>query len=182
MIILKKIYVVRHCEAIGQAPEAPLTEKGTQQAIQLADFLMDKNVEQILASPYERAIQTIQPLANSIQHKVDTDERLIERVLCSEPIPDWFERLRDTYEDFDLKFSGGESSREAMSRIVEVVEEVFASSAKTTVLVTHGGLMSLLLHHIEKNFGFEGWQSLRNPDVYLLARDFKKTTYERIWK
>lgn len=179
---MKKIYVVRHCEATGQAPDAPLTETGAKQALQLADLLMDKNVERILSSPYERAIQTIQPLANSIHLKVETDDRLIERVLCSEPIPDWLERLRDTYEDLDLKLSGGESSREAMNRIVEVIEEVFANSVHNTVLVTHGGLMSLLLHHIDNKFGFEGWQSLRNPDVYLLAQDSKKTIYERIWK
>jgi NAD dependent epimerase/dehydratase family enzyme len=39
----KTLYLIRHCEATGQAPETHLTSKGEQQAIELADFLMDKN-------------------------------------------------------------------------------------------------------------------------------------------
>jgi broad specificity phosphatase PhoE len=36
------LYLVRHCQAIGQEPTAPLTELGQQQAIELADWL-DEN-------------------------------------------------------------------------------------------------------------------------------------------
>lgn len=32
-------YLVRHCQATGQEPDAPLTETGQQQAIALADWL-----------------------------------------------------------------------------------------------------------------------------------------------
>jgi len=35
---MKRIYLVRHCKAAGQEPEAPLTEEGVTQAERLADF------------------------------------------------------------------------------------------------------------------------------------------------
>lgn len=34
-----QIYVIRHCEATGQSEEAPLSDRGVQQAALLANFL-----------------------------------------------------------------------------------------------------------------------------------------------
>ena len=50
------------------------------------------------------------------------DRQLTERVLSTKNISDWLEKLKTTFEDIELKFEGGESSQEAMKRIVEVVE------------------------------------------------------------
>ena len=36
--MLKKIYVIRHCEAEGQSPEAQLTDRGLEQALDLSEF------------------------------------------------------------------------------------------------------------------------------------------------
>lgn len=96
-------------------------------------------------------------------------------------MPDWYDKLRDTYVNFDLKYEGGESSREAVSRIIEVVDEVLKSDAENTIIVTHGGLLSLLLNHYNKNFGFEQWAALSNPDVYLLTGE-NQITFERLWE
>lgn len=40
----KIIYIIRHCEATGQAPDASLTEKGKEQAKKLAVFLSGKKL------------------------------------------------------------------------------------------------------------------------------------------
>lgn len=45
---MKKIYVIRHCEAEGQPPEAQLTEIGLKQAIDLTNFFSDIKVERII--------------------------------------------------------------------------------------------------------------------------------------
>lgn len=42
--------------------------------------------------------------------------------------------------------------------------------------------MSLLLNFYNKNFGFEDWQNLSNPDIYLLKNVGNKVIYERLWK
>ncbi|WP_374717598.1 histidine phosphatase family protein [Neobacillus sp.] len=180
--MLKKIHVVRHCEAVGQSPDAQLTDKGLKQAFELCEFFSNIKIDQIIASPYRRAIESIQPLAKRLGLEVEIDRRLTERILSTKNLSDWFEKLRSTFEDIELKFEGGESSREAMNRIVEVVDEIFSRNNDHTVVVTHGNLMSLLFMFYSKDFGFDNWKSLSNPDVFLLIKEGNQVTFKRIWK
>lgn len=168
---MKKIYLVRHCETVSQNPESPLTEKGYEQAMQLALFFSRKNIDRIISSPYRRARESIESFAKEENIEIIEDERLTERVLSSENLPDWYEKLRDTFVDKNLTFLGGESSKEAMERIVEVIEELFSSDDTNTIVVTHGNILALLLHHYDCRFGFEEWEKLRNPDVFLMELD-----------
>lgn len=112
---------------------------------------------------------------------VEIDRRLTERILSTNNLSDWFEKLRNTFEDIELKYEGGESSREAMNRIVEVVEEIFSRNNDHTVVVTHGNLMSLLFMFYNKDFGFDNWERLSNPDVFLLSKEGNQVTFKRIW-
>src|SRR5207245_4789289 len=57
------LYLVRHCRAAGQAPEAPLTAEGLAQAERLADVLAPLAPDRILSSPFRRAVQSVEPLA-----------------------------------------------------------------------------------------------------------------------
>jgi 2,3-bisphosphoglycerate-dependent phosphoglycerate mutase len=182
VVLLKKIYLIRHCEAEGQPSEAKLTGRGLKQALELSGFLSDRKIDRIISSPYKRAIQSIQPLARRLTIEIETDELLIERVLSTKNLSDWVEKLKATFDDLELKFEGGESSHDAMKRTVEVVEEVFNSESENTIIVTHGNLLSLLLKYYKKDFGFEDWQNLSNPDVFLLKNEDNKVTIERIWK
>ncbi|PLS17609.1 histidine phosphatase family protein [Bacillus sp. M6-12] len=179
---MKKIYVIRHCEADGQPPEAQLTDRGLKQALDLCEFFANISIERIIASPYKRAIESIQPLAKRLNVEVEIESKLTERVLSTKNFSDWSEKLRTTFDDMELKFEGGESSLDAMNRIVEVVENVFNSNNKNTIIVTHGNLMSLLLKHFNQKFGFNDWKNLSNPDVYLLKNENNKVTSERLWK
>jgi 2,3-bisphosphoglycerate-dependent phosphoglycerate mutase len=163
---MKTLYVVRHCKAEGQEADAPLTPEGVAQSDSLADSLATANIERIISSPYIRATQSIAPLARRLNLAVELDVRLVERVLCSGSRPDWRELLRASFSDLDLSFEGGESSREAMRRAVAVVTDIQRHSAQSTLLVTHGNLMALLLKHFDDSIGFAEWCALSNPDVY----------------
>jgi len=178
---LKKIYVIRHCEADGQSPEAQLTDRGLEQALDLSEFFSNIEIDRIISSPYKRAIDSIHPLTKRLNIDVEIDRKLTERILSTENLSEWFEKLRSTFDDIELKFEGGESSREAMKRVVEVVEEVFSRN-NNAVIVTHGNLMSLLLMYFNKDFGFDDWKSLSNPDVFLLINESNKVTFQRTWK
>lgn len=179
---MKNIYIVRHCEAEGQSPPAPLTERGVVQAQELADFLEDVQVDYIVSSPFERALQTIQPFAGRRNMEVVEDMRLSERVLSSNPMSDWAEKLEATYQDLNLKFEGGESSNDAMKRIVSVVEDICESDSENAVIVAHGGILTLLLYFYTPHFSFDQWEGMSNPDVYLLKRSEGKNEVKRIWE
>jgi 2,3-bisphosphoglycerate-dependent phosphoglycerate mutase len=178
---VKKIYIVRHCKADGQSPDAPLTELGHKQAKSLCDFFLNIEGDKVISSPFLRACQSIEPLSNRINVQIDIDHRLSERILSDQVLPDWLDKLKETFHSMDLSFQGGESSREAMSRAVEVIEEILKSNVESTIVVTHGNLMALLLKHFDDQFGFETWASLTNPDVYLLMEKDNRYKIQRLW-
>ncbi|NEW04649.1 histidine phosphatase family protein [Paenibacillus sp. SYP-B3998] len=176
------IYIVRHCKAEGQSPEANLTQDGQNQAEKLAEFLLGKNIDGIISSPFARAYQSIYPFAMKSEIKLITDNRLSERILSDENHQNWREMLRNTFIDFELRYDGGESSNGATNRILAVIRDLKNSGLNNVVLVTHGNLMSLLLKHYDNRYGFEAWEALTNPDVYQLNfSGVLSSTVSRIW-
>jgi 2,3-bisphosphoglycerate-dependent phosphoglycerate mutase len=130
-----KLYIVRHCKAMGQYPEAELTAEGLTQAEILADFLVVRGIETIISSPFVRTIRSIQPLAQRLNLEIKIDDRLAERVLGSENLPDWMDHLHISFNDLDRCLPGGESSREAMNRIVSVIDEVLTTDFKNMAVI-----------------------------------------------
>lgn len=173
----KTIYLIRHCEATGQAPDAELTETGKKQAQDLAEFLQTRQVIHFISSPFTRAIQSIEPAADRLNLPIEIDDRLAERVLSSEDLPDWMEKLEESFHDADLKFAGGESGKEATDRAMEVLNEM----EDKTAAVTHGNLLGLLLKQIDASYGFSEWKRLTNPDIYEVEIRGRDLSVKRVW-
>jgi 2,3-bisphosphoglycerate-dependent phosphoglycerate mutase len=171
---------VRHCQATGQEPDAPLTEIGKQQAIALANWFNEVPIECIISSPFSRAYQSIVPLSERVGLAVELDERLIERVLSPVPLENWRKRLAETFIDLDLSFEGGESSRTAMTRGVAVVNQAIEKIRNPIIVVTHGNLMTLILKHFNDQFGYAEWENLHNPDVYCVKFSSERVCVEEI--
>ena len=163
-----RLILVRHCQATGQEPEAVLTDEGTRQAQDLASSLRDWPIDCIATSAFTRARQTAEPLAETLRLPAAVDARLNERVLSPCPIPNWREILRDSFDDWDLRAAGGESAREVLERGWACLDELMQRGGRLPLAVTHGNLMSLILHSLDPAFGYDGWESLTNPDVYVL--------------
>jgi 2,3-bisphosphoglycerate-dependent phosphoglycerate mutase len=180
--VARQLYVVRHCSATGQSENAQLSMEGQEQAERLADFLRDREIESIVTSPYVRAQCSIEPLARQLNLRIQVDCRLSERVLSANNLDDWMECLRLTFMDFDLAYDGGETSRAAMSRAVQVVYDVLSGNHERVALVTHGNLMTLLLKHFDERFGFQEWSQLTNPDIFLITVSGSESRVERIWR
>lgn len=179
---MKTIYLVRHCKAAGQEPNAPLTEQGQADAVRLQEFFEDKNIEVIISSPFIRAMDTIKPFAEARGIRTLVDDRLMERVLCSTEMTGWMEKLEETYLDLDLRYEGGETSNEAMKRGVAVIEELKERDANHIIIVTHGALLSLILKNYDKEIGFNEWKGLTNPDVYVLELTEDQAEVMHCWE
>jgi 2,3-bisphosphoglycerate-dependent phosphoglycerate mutase len=82
-------YLVRHCQATGQEPDAPLTDIGQQQAIALAGWLSEVPIGRIISSPFVRAYRSIVPLSEQLGLTIEVDDRLVERVLSLVPLDNW---------------------------------------------------------------------------------------------
>ena len=175
---MKTLYIVRHCSATGQSPEAELTETGHQQAQELASFFKNLEISHIISSPFTRALQSVMPTVQEKELSLLVDNRLSERILSTSDLTNWLEFLEETFEDFDLTLTGGESSKEATARAIKVLNDAPSNS----ILVTHGNLMSLILKNFDDSIGFNEWKSLSNPDVYIVKVDQQDSTIARVWQ
>ena len=79
------VHVMRHGEVYnpdkilyGRLPDYHLSDKGRAQAQAVADWLADRDVVYVVASPLERAQETATPIAERHNLPIDTDEELIE--------------------------------------------------------------------------------------------------------
>ena len=179
---VKCIYLVRHCAATGQGSECALTERGIIQARELTEFFQQIPLNRIITSPYKRAIDSCKGIAKEKSIHIESDCRLIERILCKQAIPDWREKLYQSFCNRDVKLAGGESSNEAATRGCAVIEEVLTDEFNHTLIVTHGNLLTLLLNHFDQSYGYETWMQLTNPDVYRLTFNNNELDIQRIWK
>lgn len=175
------LYLVRHCQATGQEPDAPLTPAGAAQAERLADLLESHGITRIVSSPYARAIQSIVPLAERLRIAVETDDRLIERMLSATPMSDWRDHLRVSFADLDYRIGDGESSRSAMARAIAALDTARRRAHGPVAIVTHGNLLALLLRQIDGRCGFPEWERFTNPDVYRITASHVPQPIERLW-
>jgi len=178
----QNIYIIRHCKAEGQYPDAALTEEGNGQTRELAEFLKDIQVDRIISSPFLRAKETIKPFAQKAGMEVEIDSRLAERHLDPSIVPDWLEWMRNSFTDLNLRDAGSESGYEATRRIAGVINDIIASDVENTVVVTHGGMITMLMHQYDESIGFEQWKNLSNPDVYAMKITDDHVSFNRIWK
>ena len=164
-----------------------LTDLGWEQAKTLADFLEDKGIVRVVASPFVRARESVVPLARRLGLAIEIDARLAERNVGDLGV-DWdvdtekaLAEFGRTFEDLDLCFEGGESSREAMGRAIAAVADALVG-AGPVVLASHGNLTTLMWKHYNDSVGFAEWQALTNPDVLLLTFDGDMPSIQRIWE
>ncbi|WP_088050397.1 histidine phosphatase family protein [Virgibacillus dakarensis] len=181
---MKKIFLVRHCSAVGQHKDSPLTKEGIRQARQLSTFFARQNIEfdKIISSPYLRAIESIKPYAEQINSRIEVNENLRERILSEEPIDDWLDVLEQSFIDLDFALPGGESGNDCIRRANSVLESLYSNNALSNIIiVSHGNLITLLLKYYDNTFGFDHWKRLRNPDVFVITLDNGLKKIECLW-
>jgi 2,3-bisphosphoglycerate-dependent phosphoglycerate mutase len=176
-----QVVLVRHAAATGQDPSAPLSADGYRQAGELADFLRGFDIDRVVSSPFRRAVESAEPFANHRGLAIETDARLVERVLSARSLPDWRDHLRRSFEEPDYCLLAGESSRVAQARTTAAVLEASAGGMRSLV-VTHGNLVALILKSVDSEVGYEAWAQLSNPDVFAIHTDaLGQRRFRRVW-
>lgn len=178
---MQELLLVRHAAATGQDASAALTAEGERQAQVLTDVLIRSGVQRVISSPFVRAMETVRPFCNRTGIQLETDDRLVERVLSGRDLPDWRDHLRQSFDDADYCLDGGESSRSAQARGLSALQAAQASGERC-VLVTHGNLLALMLRSMDAAVGFDEWSKLSNPDAFLVQVDDEGLgRFSRVW-
>lgn len=146
-----RVHVVRHGEVhnptgilYGRLPGFRLSDNGVAQAAAVADFLAERDVVAVIASPLQRAQETAAPIAARHNLTVDTDPDLIEseNFFEGKPMgpgdgawrnPRYWWQLRNP-----LRPSWGEPYIEVASRMSSAVDKARALGAgHEVVCVSH---------------------------------------------
>jgi 2,3-bisphosphoglycerate-dependent phosphoglycerate mutase len=170
-----QVLLVRHADPVKPGAfhpneyTRPLTLEGTRDAASLADDLKHLEIDAAYSSPYRRAIQTLEPLVQARDLKIETIEDLREHALAPEPIPNWKDVLEQAWLDFDFALPGGETMRSTQIRGVNALEAIRARHADGTVIVGgHGTLFSLMMHAFQPQIDCAFHLAMPMPAVYTL--------------
>ncbi|MFU1884777.1 histidine phosphatase family protein [Bacillus wiedmannii] len=164
------IYFVRHAHSTytKEERERPLSEKGLLDTQHVTRLLKDKHIDVVISSPYKRAMQTVQGIANTYNLSIQLEEDLRERLLSKEPVQDFNDALKKVWEDWTFVYEGGESNDVAQRRMQSILKKY---KGKNIVIGTHGNIMVLLMNYFDSKYDFQFWKTLHMPDVYKLTFD-----------
>ncbi|RFB14753.1 histidine phosphatase family protein [Bacillus sp. HNG] len=166
------LYFVRHAHSIYTPEELtrPLSEKGKADALRVTSILANEKIDVVISSPYKRAIQTVEGVADYIYQNVIIIDDFKERKLSEGPVADFESAIRKVWEDERFSWAGGESNLIAQKRGVEATHSVLEThEGKNIVIGTHGNLMVLIMNYFDKKYDFSFWSELDMPDIYKLT-------------
>ena len=183
--MLTNLYFVRHAHSIYTPDELerPLSERGFADANTVTELLKKETIDHVISSPYRRAIQTVEGIAQYITKEIEIVEDFKERLLSQEPVENFSLAIAKVWADYDFSWEGGESNNIAQKRGVHAALQVLENNAgKNIVIGMHGNIMVLIMNYFDSSYGFEFWNELEMPDIYKLSFDQKKLVHvKRIW-
>lgn len=178
-------YFVRHAHANWIPDEdRPLSARGQADAIRVANILQQFPIGAIVASPFRRAQQTVEPLAARLNVPILIDQDLQERRLGIIEDREFFQAIEATWRDPLFAHPGGETNANAQQRGLSVLHRLRDQCiADHTVIATHGNLMVLMLQGFDASVDFAFWKSLSTPDIYrlIINRD-REAHLSRLWQ
>lgn len=184
------IYMVRHAESVhihGEERTRGITEQGVEYSKSIADIFADIQVAAVVSSPYLRAVQTVQYVADQKGLPIQEYENLRERSIIGQEYEEKWEvilqAIEKSFDDKDYSLQGGETTNEAQGRSIPVLKLLLEQyEGKHVVMGTHGNIMTIMMNYYDSDYGFHFWKQTTMPDIYhLIFHDMKLTKVERMW-
>jgi 2,3-bisphosphoglycerate-dependent phosphoglycerate mutase len=180
------IYFVRHAHSYYTADEynRPLSDKGFEDRERVTKLFKDKIIHAAYSSPYKRAIQTVEGIAQEHNLQINTMDTLRERILSNRKIIDFDDAIYQLWSQLNFAFEGGESNESAMERAITTLKKIVLAHPNDNVVIgTHGNIMVLMMHYFDTQFDYTFWKDLAMPDVYELTfENFMLRDVQRIWR
>jgi broad specificity phosphatase PhoE len=192
----KNIYLVRHGETDwnrtqrfqGQA-DISLNQIGKEQAQSIGPTLLRLKIDSVFSSTLSRAVETAEIATSDLNLTIQKDHRLreanvgeaegltleqLESKFGQEAIARW-----RSYEerDLDFRYPNGESKRQMMYRIREVIIEIAKGSDSQNIAVfAHGMFMRALTYVFKQGVSWDH-QVFSNGSVHHFSWDESRPDY-----
>ena len=107
--MLTNLYFVRHAHSTYTPDEfgRPLSEKGKADAEEVTQFLKKENIDIVISSPYKRAIQTVESVAEFWGKEIIIEHEFKERILSKGPVDNFELAIAKVWNDPAYSWVGG---------------------------------------------------------------------------
>lgn len=175
-----KLWITRHGETTWNVenrvcgrPDVELTEKGKQQAKELALRVRGKGITRMLVSPLKRAEQTALLANEYIQVPVEIEQRLVEHSFgklegISRTSPVFWEAKRN----ITSRYPGGESVLEVAHRVYSLLDEIPEKYPGETILLVCHGAVSRVVHTYFEDIEEEAFHHYSLENCQLKAYEY----------
>lgn len=162
---MTRVFFVRHAQPNHENHDdflRELTPKGMADRKLVTAFLLDRNVDVVLSSPYLRAVDTVSEYAQMRGLEIRTIDDFRERKIDSVWIPDFDGFSRQQWADFSYKLRNGECLQEVQDRYVAALNQVLTDYPGRNIAIgSHGTALSSLIHFFDPTFGYAGFQRIK---------------------
>ena len=158
------LILIRHGETLWNTQlrmqgslDSDLTPKGKSQIKALGEWMKDVPFDYLYCSDSGRARKTAEAISKYTGHKLNIDKRLREKNLgifegltseeAREQNPETFQLFKSAGTNYVI--DQGESTQQLLDRALEAIEKIrLRHPQKVAVLVTHGGVVRVLMKHV----------------------------------
>ncbi len=169
MIMKTNVYFIRHSirdTTIQNDREAPLTNEGHVLADGLTVLFKELQITAIYLSPYNRALQTIQPIASLLKLPIIKVDDFRERRTV--PCQNWENHLKLLWTDFNSSRNGEESLKSVLDRVSAAFNMILSTETGDFIISSHGTALAMLFYTLtDGQFTFEDWKKMNMPEVYV---------------
>ncbi len=173
------IYFIRHAQpdfTVQEDAARPLTVKGRADTALVSEYLKDKDILEVLSSPFIRAVDTVKDFAEGMGLSVKTVYDFRERKVDSLWIEDFTAFTKKQWADFDYKLTDGESLREVQERNIKALEDVLLkNNGKNIAIGTHGTALSTIINYYDNTYGYEDFNRIRSLMPWVVRMQFEGT-------
>jgi len=154
------IFLIRHSQSemnlggVHQHTATPLSKKGVEEVQSLAERLKEVAIDVIYSSPFVRAQQTAERIAESIGKKVVVLDALQELRRPSvmegkrdddSSVKEIKRRLQENYANKDWHYADEENFWDFRERVEQLMQRLQQEQAEHILLVTHGLVIKMFL-------------------------------------
>lgn len=184
-----RIYLFRHGQAVPNAEErvpwddAPLTERGIQQASEIWRYAQDGGITRIYTSPLERTLATAKIISENLRVPYEVRANLRDRKYGNISGEKWegVEEIRKNFDkDPHYSLPDGESYMQVEARVVPEFEYIRKLDEDAVGIVGHGEVSRII---IASHFSipFEKSPGIDHPTSCMYILDTNEKTLVHWW-
>jgi len=177
--MMTKVYFIRHAEPERSSDSVyndrtyPLSKKGLADRKLVTEYLLDKNIDVIISSPFKRAVDTIVDFSEKVGHEIELIEDFRERAISNVWIDDFKVYAEKQWADFSYKLDGGESLSEVQERNICALHYVLERHKnKNIVIGTHGQALSSIINYYDSTYGFNDFMAMAHIMPWVAKMSF----------